>query len=71
VTLDEFEKEAAAWFLREALERNKWNVAATAREVGKNRTWLYKILSQLGVHRPTEAVAQKMTPEFMKFLGRR
>jgi len=39
-------------FVTRALERNHWNVAATARELGINRASLYADLRQYGLRRP-------------------
>ena len=38
----------------EALERNQWRMAATARELGLERSHLYKKLKVLGVDRPDD-----------------
>jgi DNA-binding NtrC family response regulator len=40
--------------LKEALERNRWQMARTARELGLERSHLYKKLKALGITLPTE-----------------
>ena len=46
--------EAEAEFLRRTLERNLWNQAATARELGIHKTTLWRKLKRLGIEKPEE-----------------
>jgi DNA-binding NtrC family response regulator len=38
--------------IRQVLERNGWRMAATARELGLERSHLYKKVRALGIERP-------------------
>jgi DNA-binding NtrC family response regulator len=42
-------------YLIHQLERNKWHVTNTARNIGIERTTLYKKIKQFGIHAPAEA----------------
>ena len=44
-----------AWrreYVRAALDRNRWNVSAAAREVGISRVGLSKMITRFGIRRP-------------------
>lgn len=71
-----FAYEAVAWMIREALERNRWNVRATSAELGVNRQALYKIAKRVGVEISRRARQERIpsplfTAEFRRFLGAR
>lgn len=70
-SLAEFERDALFWFVTDALERNRWNIRATAASIGTHRTNLYRIMARLGIERPgkDKRVGRLMTPEFRRFLG--
>lgn len=68
--------EAAAWMIRETLERNGWNVRAAAVELGVNRQALYRIAARVGVkivrsERQARVPGPLYSPEFRRFLGAR
>jgi hypothetical protein len=74
--LRSFACEAAAWLIREELERHKGNVQATARALGVNRQSLYKLTKRLGVEiqrpeRRGHAPGPLLSPMFSRFLGAR
>ena len=51
-------KEVEAHFIRDALRRNRWNQAATARELGIHKTTLWRKIKRLGIDLP-----EKNTPK--------
>jgi two-component system, NtrC family, nitrogen regulation response regulator NtrX len=53
-SLKEILEEAERAALREALERNRWQMAKTARELGLERSHLYKKLKSLGIPLPPD-----------------
>ncbi|OLE64604.1 MAG: hypothetical protein AUG03_08730 [Acidobacteria bacterium 13_1_20CM_2_68_14] len=53
-TLRKILEDAERTALKEALERNRWQMARTARELGLERSHLYKKLKALGIALPTE-----------------
>ena len=67
--------EAAAWMIRDTLERNGGNVRAAAIELGVNRQALYRIASRVGVKIVRSARKPEpgplYSPEFRRFLGAR
>lgn len=56
------------WFLRDTLEKNKWNISVTARELNMYRPSLYRLLSMYGITRQRKHVSI-MSPELRRFLG--
>jgi DNA-binding NtrC family response regulator len=50
-TLAEFQRASEIAYLRRQLERNRWNIAATARAIGTPRSNLYKKLQAYGIER--------------------
>ncbi len=50
-TLSEFQKRAERAYILHHLERNNWNVAATARAIGTPRSNLYKKMQAYGIQR--------------------
>jgi len=48
-------KEVEAHFLRDALRRNNWNQAATARELGIHKTTLWRKIKRLGIDLPQKS----------------
>lgn len=50
ITFHQYLAAAARGFLLAALERNKWNVAGTARELDLDRTHVYTLMHKLGIH---------------------
>ncbi len=50
-SLQEFQRRSEIAFLRHHLERNGWNVAATARSIGTPRSNLYKKMKAYGIER--------------------
>ena len=50
-SLQEFQRQSEIAFLRHHLERNGWNVAATARVIGTPRSNLYKKMRAYGIER--------------------
>jgi transcriptional regulator with PAS, ATPase and Fis domain len=45
-------QELEAFFIRDALRRNNWNRAATARELGIHKTTLWRKIKRLGIELP-------------------
>jgi len=66
-----FMREALRQYLEDALNRNERNVVRTAREVGVNRCHFYKLARKVGltIRNYEKPGAQRMTPEFRRFLG--
>ncbi len=50
-TLSDFQRSSEVAYLRHQLDRNGWNVAATARAIGTPRSNLYKKLQAYGIER--------------------
>jgi two-component system nitrogen regulation response regulator NtrX len=50
-TLSEFQERAERLFLARALQRQQWNVAATARAINTPRSNLYKKIEAYGLRR--------------------
>jgi DNA-binding NtrC family response regulator len=50
-TLADFQRESEMAYLRHQLDRNRWNIAATARAIGTPRSNLYKKLQAYGIER--------------------
>jgi DNA-binding NtrC family response regulator len=50
-SLSDFQRESEIAYLRHQLDRNGWNVAATARAIGTPRSNLYKKLQAYGIER--------------------
>jgi two-component system nitrogen regulation response regulator NtrX len=50
-TLAEFQRASEIAYLRHHLERNAWNIAATARAIETPRSNLYKKLQAYGIQR--------------------
>ena len=75
LTLSAFQREATIWYVREALIRNNWDVTATARELGRDRTKFYTLMANLGIRKPKPVYPESqplvMTPEFRRFIGTR
>jgi len=46
--------ELQAHFIFDALERNKWNRLATAKELGMHKTTLFRKIKQLGIKLPKQ-----------------
>lgn len=65
--LTTFLRGAERWFIETALRRNRMNVAAAARQLGCNRTHLYELMRRHDIQRMRPP--QRMTPEFLRFLG--
>ena len=53
-TLRQILEDAERAALRTALERNRWHMARTARELGLERSHLYKKLKALGITPPPD-----------------
>ena len=53
-TLSEFQRQSEIAYLLHHLERNGWNVAATARVIGTPRSNLYKKMRAYGIERNNE-----------------